>query len=101
MIQRTDASGAAAYVGGVDEMSSTALLLDGCGCLIAEEHLTRCVLAPPPAGAVIAGPSPALTASAADLRRAKARAKMTAWRKANPERWREIQRKSYQRRKAA
>jgi len=69
--------------------------LDGCGCLTSEEHLTRCVLWVQP-GLVLARPM--LTD---EDRRARARARMTRWRLAHPERWREIQRRSEAKRKAA
>lgn len=59
--------------------------LDGCGCLTSEEHMTRCVLWVWP-GLVLARPE--------EDRRALARERMTRWRLANPERWREIQRQS-------
>jgi len=47
----TDGEGGGAYLGGVH------VDLDaGCGCLIWEEHLTRCALVPPTEGLVQAGP---------------------------------------------
>ena len=78
----TDTSGTDAYLG-----SMSTLELDGCGCLTGEEHMSKCVLWTPP-GLVLARPMETMD------RRAKARATMTRWRAANPERWREIQRAS-------
>lgn len=71
-----------------DAAYSPSVELDGCGCLTDEEHMTRCVLWTVP-GLVVARPM--LTP---EERRARARARMTRWRRANPERWREIQRRS-------
>lgn len=108
MSQITDSGEAAAYLGTVGgnsrpiadtpveglsyEASSAAHIeLDGCGCLTSEEHLSRCVLWVRP-GVVRARPTSERT-------RASNRERVARWKAANPQRWREIQRASYERRK--
>lgn len=86
----TDTRGERAYLGGVD------MELDGCGCLTSEEHMTRCVLTPA-AGVVTARP----TESSEERRRRLNRERVQRFKVAHPERWREIQRASEARRRAA
>lgn len=87
--------GAVSYItdNGSTEEHSPCVDLDSCGCLTSEEHLSRCVLWTAP-GVVLARPM----RTTSERARASNRARMARWKAAHPERWREIQRRSYERR---